>query len=382
MDELRGLGVEVTTYPEYSIHQASPTCSRSGQNRQLSRFFKSYSPNWLQHVFIEFMSIARGLWYSFRLGLWAKQFKSHPPDVIYGRVSYCDWAPWLIGHTLCRPIILEVHSPHYLERTFRGWKQSRILQKYEQLQWKYASLIRVVSKPMVKILEREGITPERISFIPYGVEILPQRVKDPSCHSSNLTIVFVGSFYSWHGVRILLEAVALVKQHIPDLTLELIGDGQTFHGDKQLTRILGLEDIVRFLGWLPRHKMLDHVRFADIAVAPFLHIEPFYFDPVKILDYMSTGVAIIASRLERIAEMLHYGRGGILVPPGNAQVLADNLVILAKNSHLREQLGIAAQEILEEEGYSWESTAQRVKGLCQEAIEHKGPPFSEVDASG
>ncbi|GJL55215.1 MAG: hypothetical protein NPIRA02_23470 [Nitrospirales bacterium] len=288
------------------------------------------------------------------------------PDVIYGRVLYCDWTPLLVGLTLKCPIILEVHSPHYLERSFRGWRKSRLLRMLERLQWRRAKFIRIVSKPMLRIMADEGVNPQRIRFIPYGVNLVPRRQVARRTSKQPLTIIFVGSFYSYHGVSSLLHAFARVRKQIPYARLELIGDGLTRRSDEQLSKNLDLEDAVTFYGWLPRETMLSHIHLADIAVAPFLALEPFYFDPVKLLDYMSTGVAIVASNLERIVEMLQEGRGGLLFPVGDTNALASSIIELASSPELCNRLGEAAQAILIEEGYSWERTAIRIKKLCEE----------------
>ena len=111
--------------------------------------------------------------------------------------------------------------------------------------------------------------------------------------------------------------------------------GLTRPADEKLSYALGLEGTVTFKGWLTREIMLEHLQSADIAVAPFLALEPFYFDPAKILDYMSTGIAIVASRLNRIAEMLREGDGGLLVPPGDVKALASSICRLANDQELR-----------------------------------------------
>ena len=186
---------------------------------------RAQAPRWLQHLFIEPVAISRGLYNTYKLWRSVRELRGLAPDVIYGRVLYCDWAPWLVGRTLGRPVILEVHSPHYLERTFRGWGKSRLLRFFERMQWNRATLIRVVSKPVIGIMEKEGVDSRRIRFIPYGVKILPKRTTGSSEKQANLRLVFVGSFYAWHGVETLLRAFALVRQNVPQAHLELIGDG-------------------------------------------------------------------------------------------------------------------------------------------------------------
>ncbi|WP_447971654.1 glycosyltransferase family 4 protein [Nitrospira sp. M1] len=364
--ELRGLGIQVTTIPEFSNNEYHTATHSSLQTGRLQVFLQTHAPRWLQHLLIEPIAIVRGIQNTYTGWRQVKAMTGLSPDVIYGRVLYCDWTPLLVGLALKCPIILEVHSPHYLERTFRGWRKSRFLRMFERIQWRRATFIRIVSKPMLRVMMDEGVTAQRIRFIPYGVNIIPRRQVTHQSLKQPLTIIFVGSFYSYHGVSTLLHAFALVQKQIPYARLELIGDGLTRRSDEQLSKRLDLEDAVTFHGWLPRETMLKHIHLADIAVAPFLSLEPFYFDPVKLLDYMSTGIAIVASSLERIVEMLQEGRGGLLFPVGDTNALASSIIKLASSPELCNRLGEAAQAILIEEGYSWEITALRIKKLCEE----------------
>jgi len=115
--------------------------------------------------------------------------------------------------------------------------------------------------------------------------------------------------------------------------------------------------------------MLDRVRASDIAVAPFTTLH--WFDPLKVLDYMSAGVAIVASRLDRAEAILQGGRGGVLVPAGDSEALAKEIVDLGRDPERRTILGAAAQEILVEEGYTASAVIGKVLSLCDEAISSK-----------
>ena len=133
------------------------------------------------------------------------------------------------------------------------------------------------------------------------------------------------------------------------------------------TRTLGIEHSVHFTGWLPRERMIEHLNQSDIAVAPYLKLEPFYFAPVKILDYMAAGLAIVASEQGQICEMLEHRRNGLLVSPGDVSALANALVQLAENPRLRQRLGEAARAKITHT-YTWERTVQGVLSVCQEAV--------------
>jgi glycosyltransferase involved in cell wall biosynthesis len=238
--------------------------------------------------------------------------------------------------------------------------------------WRRAAFIRVVSKPVADLLSAESIEPERICFIPYGLD--PEAATDRSARPPNqpIQVVFVGSFYPWHGVETLLEAFAMTEPGKLNLRLCLIGDGLLRPACERKVRKLGIGEQVEFTGWLPREAMVRRFENSDLAVAPFLNIEPFYFDPVKVLDYMAAGLPVIASDIGRVSELLGFGRAGVVVPPGAAARLAEKIVELATDAPKRLQLGDAARDIIER-NYSRKSTANDVLALCEKAAARARP---------
>ena len=81
---------------------------------------------------------------------------------------------------------------------------------------------------------------------------------------------------------------------------------------------------------------------------------------------MASGLPVIASDIQRVAEMLDIGRAGLLVPPGDAVALSEAIVALAKDSPLRLSLGKAAQDMINN-GSSRQDIAGDVWALCREA---------------
>ena len=81
---------------------------------------------------------------------------------------------------------------------------------------------------------------------------------------------------------------------------------------------------------------------------------------------MAAGLAVVASKQGRVRELLNDGRAGVLVPPGDIASLADALWRLSHDNTLREQLGEKARARLEST-QTWEITAAKVLGLCEEA---------------
>jgi glycosyltransferase involved in cell wall biosynthesis len=113
-------------------------------------------------------------------------------------------------------------------------------------------------------------------------------------------------------------------------------------------------------------QVIERLGRADIGVAPYLGIEPFYFDPAKIIEYMAAGLATLASNQGRIADMVEDELSGLLLPPGDEAALTAALLRLANDKALRERLGEAARQRAETM-FSWPEISRQVLALCAEA---------------
>ena len=109
------------------------------------------------------------------------------------------------------------------------------------------------------------------------------------------------------------------------------------------------------------------MRDAHIGVAPYLAVENFYFEPVKLFDYMAAGLAVIASAQGGVREMLECGVSGCLVPPGDEAALTRELTRLCQDPNLRARLGTAARQRYLDR-YTLAATASHVVEVCADAV--------------
>ena len=367
VQELRAAGAEVNTFPVVLANN-HPQKVPNRLVPWVKHFIKTQIPPPLALLLIEYFVAIRGIkrtavdsWH-----IWRSRHVLQP-DVIIARNFEYELTPWIAARILRRPLVLEVHSPFYIERQFRGRRNSRFLRWFERMQWKRAERLWVVSSELKAIICKNGISPNRIFVIPFGGKTDDFDDRQPRLREESLQIIFVGSFYPWHGIDVLLKAFSMAQARVPDLRLCLVGDGIVRSVLEKETRKLGIEHSVHFTGWLPRERMIEHLNKSDIAVAPYLKLEPFYFSPVKILDYMAAGIAIVASEQGQICEMLEHRKNGLLVSPGDVSALANALIQLAEDPRLRQRLGEAARTKITHT-YTWERTAQGVLSVCQEAV--------------
>jgi glycosyltransferase involved in cell wall biosynthesis len=134
------------------------------------------------------------------------------------------------------------------------------------------------------------------------------------------------------GLETLLAAAARLREHGLDFQLDLVGEGPLEGTLHEIVRTLDLDDHVRLPGFLrPASGVLA---LATVAVLPSLR-EGF---PNTLVEYWAAGLAVVASDLPGVREALGDEEAAMLVPPGDAQALAEALGRLLVDEELRNSL--------------------------------------------
>jgi len=174
-----------------------------------------------------------------------------------------------------------------------------------------------------------------------------------------IVAVFAGAFRSWHGAIHLARAIRLLRERgTRDVSALFIGDGPELASVR--AEAANIDGVV-ITGPLPHDQMPAALAAAHIGVAPFdlaAH-KPlslgFYWSPLKIFEYMASGLPVVAPAVARIPQLVGHDREGILYDPagtgGAAGALAAALERLT-DAGLRARLGAAARARAEGE-YGW-----------------------------
>lgn len=364
--EMRARAITVDIFPPVTLAGSSYAPVAPSLAWSVGRILRSHFTQEPVKLVSGFVRTARRA-----LRVWTRK-PSPMPDVILARHTGYDWTPCVLARMLDRPLVLEVNAPIFLEKRLVGIMPPPLLQWMEKVQWRNASRIHAVSHELATILVDAGVSAERIAVIPNGADPLPC-VPERETREASIRIVFVGGFYAWHGIDHLLRALAAVESRTRQkLHLSLIGGGPESTRIQQLADTLGVSDIVLPLGRIAHDQVCHELCKADIAIASYPSLQPFYFSPLKIFEYMAAGLPIIASDQGQIAQILRHRETALLYPPGNIGRLAESIIELATQPALRKRLGCAALALLRSR-YTWSHTADRIIELCRhEAETHRG----------
>jgi glycosyltransferase involved in cell wall biosynthesis len=153
-------------------------------------------------------------------------------------------------------------------------------------------------------------------------------------------------------------------QHVEDAELVVVG-GLPPEPDlervKRLVQARGLEDRVRFTGFLPPPELPGEVVKADLFAIPLLDSETarLFTSPLKLFEAMASGRPIVASDLPSIREVLTHEKNALLVPPGDARALARAIDRLAKDAALSRALAGRAREDVG--AFTWDARAAAIE---------------------
>ncbi len=189
-------------------------------------------------------------------------------------------------------------------------------------------------------------------------------------------IIFVGNFYKWHDVATLLDAFALVLEQQPDVHMLLVGDGARRVAMEQYAAELNVDHAVHFTGLVAHTEVPQLLAAADVAVAPYPAMDSdLWLSPLKLFEYMASGLAVIASNVGQLAEVIIDGKNGLLVAPGDSSDLANGISRLINDPALRSGLGRQAREDAVNK-HSWDHYLSRLERLFAAIV--KGQPYENL----
>jgi glycosyltransferase involved in cell wall biosynthesis len=294
------------------------------------------------------------------------------PDVVIERYYNFGGEGALAARACGAALILEVNAPvidhpgsrkRLLDRALllepmRRWRE-----------WQVAQADAIVT-PSAEILPK-GTPQQKIVRLEWGADTVrfQPRAADtaPRAAGAGTSAVFAGAFRSWHGAIHLVDSFRRLRDRGEGrLSAVFIGDGP------ELPRVraaaAGLEDVT-FLGAQPHERMPALLAGSDIGVAPF---DPgahgplalgFYWSPLKIFEYMASGLPVVAPALPRITELVESGREGLLYDPRDPDALANALQALVDPAR-RAALGRAARARAERD-FSWEAHCRALDALVR-----------------
>ncbi len=200
---------------------------------------------------------------------------------------------------------------------------------------------------------RYRVIPNGVSLDEHALEHALEQRRDDDV----LRILFVGQAVERKGLPLLLRAFEALREHVPT-ELTVIGPTQ-----EELAPLLIDPRGVRALGKVDDVTKHDELLAADVLAAPSLGGESF---GMVLTEAFASGATVVASDIAGYRDVVTDGVDGVLVPPADAQALAEALRDLYHEPARRRELAQAAADTVKR--FAWERVALEVMEAYGEAI--------------
>lgn len=284
----------------------------------------------------------------------------HKPDGIYERYNLFlpagIWAKKLFGLKL----ILEVNSPLYKERKqYGGIALDRLAKWTEVYAWRNADLVLPVTNVLAGYVKGVGVPANKITVLHNGID--PVRFNKnienerEQRFQNKLVVGFVGFCREWHKLDEILGLLAEEKNE--RLFFLVVGDGPVADSLKQKATSLGISDNFHITGLVEREDMpywLDQIDIAiQSAVTPWC-------SPLKLIEYLAKGKAIVAPDADNIQELLSHNENAVLFDHENPSDLIKGVREIINDELLRKEIQQNAVRTIEEKQLTWDNNARYI----------------------
>ena len=226
-----------------------------------------------------------------------------------------------------------------------------------------AQMLVAVSERTYQIALLEGVNAERISVIQNGIQPMPfegehrlEVRKDAGIGADDPFLLSVGRLVHVKAHEVLVSTMPAVLKEFPNAKVGICGDG-VLRGDLEAqVKSLGLEGVVKLFG--EQNNVAKFLSSADVFILPS-RSEGL---PIALLEAMSAGLPVVATKLEGLGEVVLDGVHGLFAPVNDPEALAEVILKLLRDPVLRARMGVAAKQRVNE-SYSLDRMGEQYLNL-------------------
>ena len=300
------------------------------------------------------------------------------PDLLISRLEAYTISSVYLANKMNIPVIVEADGPVAYEKMHyqdQFWTHHKLVDYFEVTALKNSLSNFTVSNQLKQHFMDKGVPADSIHVIPNGADPdlfrpdLPcDDVKQQYHLRNNLVIGFVGSFHFWHGVENLTQIILDTTQAHRNVKFLMVGDGGPLKNSlEKFIKQHKLEDRVHLSGLVKHQDIPKYIAAMDIVLSPYPKLEFGYYSPVKLYEYLSSGKAVVSSRMGQICEVIRDGENGFLCEPDNVTEMSQKISELIGNPGLIKKVGARArQDVLNR--YTWKKRGEQLSALCEDVV--------------
>lgn len=290
-----------------------------------------------------------------------RTIRNFRPDLLYARHARFDVGALAAARGCGVPAILEVNTvftaPDY--HRFEPIVLLAAATALERRSFRLASVVTAVSTPLARQVKALGEVDAVV--VPNGADPTqfdPARADGKTIRAQyglgdDLVLGWTGILREWHGLERLVDALRV----LPDARLLVVGDGPARRSIEAHASAIGVRSRVVITGRVPHEQVPNYLAAIDVAV--IADERTGVASPMKLLEYMSMELAVLAPATANVRDIIDDGVDGLMFHDNGGPTLETRLIELAGLKALRVRLGISARaKVLAER--NWHAIARRV----------------------
>jgi len=299
---------------------------------------------------VRIVHLSRSSWVSpWALTRLAWKLLRHRPDVLYTLTVVPNIWGRIFGRITGVPVIIS------------GYR-SLFPKQHERWLWRLANRIICNAETLKDVMvKRFSVNPDRITVIPNAVDPAAfqpsQKGKAPEP-----TVLSVGRLVKDKDPLNLIEGFGIVAEKVPNALFRIIGNGPLKAEVEARIKALSLGSRIELLPGTSN--LVPHLAGAWV----FTLASAMEASPNVILEAMSMGLPVVATRVGGIPELVQDGKTGILVKPGDPEDLAAALLTVLTDESRRQAMGMSARKRVLE-NHSLERMVRRTEQVIMEAVQ-------------
>ncbi len=276
----------------------------------------------------------------FALGKLNRIIRQHDIDIIHAQTRITQVMAACLSRITGRPYLSTCHGffkPRWPRRIFPCWGRAVI------------AISDAVQDHLIKDFKME---PKRVSLIRNGIDLeqfplVTAQLREKQRRHFGLgdtpVIGIIARISEVKGQDILITAMKKIVSVFPHARLMIVGEGGFQRPLEALVESLGLKENVRFYSIV--NKTADMLSLYDIFVLPSRQEGL----GLSVMEAQASGLPVVASKVGGLPSLIEDGRTGLLVPPENANLLAEAILFLLRNKTKAQEMGQRAREFIQKE---------------------------------
>ncbi|MCL6571987.1 MAG: glycosyltransferase family 4 protein [Bacillus sp. (in: Bacteria)] len=294
---------------------------------------------------------------------------------------------WLVGtasitlkELLFIPLLTTIHATEFGRNNGIHTEMQRFIHdKEKQLIFESDQIIVCSEYMKDELLSIFSLNNEKIIVIPNGIEPMTTKLNTAEIFpelEQKKYIFSIGRIVKEKGFDTIIEAGALAKEMELDCYFVIAGKGPMLETYRRQIVERSLDSHIAFVGYITDEQRNTLIQGCVMAVIPSLY-EPF---GIVVLETMILGKPTIVSNTGGMKGIVKHLQTGLLMDPGNAQSLLEQISFLIQNPQKAEEIGGKGREIAISL-YGWKRIASETSRVMEDTLLNKrvkGTEYTET----